>query len=113
MRWVVIVALALASTGIAIFAAKAEPVSDAAAMDGAALFAANCAQCHDKTGWGTRALSKRMSPERAELLRRETIPASFVKHVVRHGIASMPQFTRTDLSDAELDRLADWLETRK
>lgn len=75
-----------------------------------ALFAQKCADCHGPTGWGTRALARRMAPDRAELLRRGSIPAALVRHVVRRGVKSMPPFTPTDLDDEELDRLARWLE---
>ena len=74
------------------------------------LFARNCSRCHGPGGWGTRALAKRSLPDEAELLNRKTIPAEFVRRVVRHGIGSMPPFTPTDLSDAQLDRLSAWLE---
>jgi mono/diheme cytochrome c family protein len=76
----------------------------------AALFARTCAQCHGATGWGTRALAKRVPADEAELLRRKSIPADVVRYVVRHGIGSMPQFTPTDLSDEELAGLSNWLE---
>jgi mono/diheme cytochrome c family protein len=51
-----------------------------------------------------------MTPERAELLKRESVPGALVRHVVRRGVNSMPPFTPTDLNDEELDRLAGWLE---
>ena len=87
-------------------AAPASPAGDD-------LFAAKCAACHASGGWGTRALARRMPPDRAELLRRPAVPAALVKLAVRRGIGSMPPFTPTDLSDDELDRLARWLETRR
>jgi mono/diheme cytochrome c family protein len=74
------------------------------------LFAQKCADCHGPGGWGTRALARRMTPERAELLKRESLPGALVRHVVRRGVNSMPPFTPTDLNDEELDRLASWLE---
>lgn len=89
----------------------ADPV--ALAPSGEALFASKCATCHDRTGWGTRALARRMPSEQTELLQRQAVPAALVKLVVRRGIGSMPQFTPTDLSDDELERLALWLETRR
>lgn len=83
------------------------------APDGQALFAQKCVQCHGAGRWATRALARRMPPARAELLARPSVPAALVKVVVRRGIGSMPQFTLTDLSDEELDRLARWLEARQ
>jgi mono/diheme cytochrome c family protein len=75
------------------------------------LFEQKCADCHGPGGWGTRALARRMPPERAELLERESLPAALVRHVVRRGVSSMPPFTPTDLDDKDLDRLARWLES--
>ncbi len=86
--------------------------AQASARSAADLFASKCALCHQKGGWGTRALAKRVPPEQAELLNREALPADYVKYVVRRGIGSMPQFTPTDLSNEELDRLAAWIEKR-
>lgn len=105
------VAMVGALVALAIWAVQAR--AESAPLTAPELFAAKCAQCHEQGGWGTRALAKRMPPEQAELLRRKAIPAAYVKYVARHGIGSMPQFTRTDITDPELDRLADWLENRK
>jgi mono/diheme cytochrome c family protein len=89
----------------------ADPV--APAPSGEALFAGKCAHCHDRSGWGTRALARRLPPDQAELLQRPAVPAALVRLAVRRGIGSMPPFTPTDLSDDELERLARWLEARR
>lgn len=108
MKSVLIATMAAASAMIALATANAQAPGRSAPD----LFASKCALCHQKGGWGTRTLAKRVPPEQAELLNRRALPADYVKHVVRRGIGSMPQFTPTDLSDAELDRLAFWLEKR-
>lgn len=77
---------------------------------GAALFAQKCAACHDSAGWGTRALARRVSQGQAELAFRKGLTADYVRYVVRHGVGSMPPFTPTDLSDAELRELGAWLQ---
>ena len=40
-------------------------------------------------------------------------PADGVKAMVRNGIGVMPAFRPTEISDAELDRLAAWVENSK
>ena len=51
-------------------------------------------------------LPKGVSPLLAE--RRDLQPA-YVQVVARNGIGTMPRFTRIELSDTELARLAGWL----
>ena len=77
---------------------------------GAVLFEQKCAACHDSAGWGTRALARRVRPGQAELAVRKGLTADYVRYVVRHGVGSMPPFTPTDLSDAELRALGAWLQ---
>ena len=76
------------------------------------MFAETCAFCHDTGGWGTRTLARRVPAGEAELLKRKSLPAAFTRGVVRRGIGAMPPFTPTDLTDEELDRLAQWLDER-
>jgi mono/diheme cytochrome c family protein len=71
-----------------------------------------CAPCHDPgiNHPGTHALmAKYQGTKPAVLLERTDLPASIVKHFVRHGISVMPQFRKTEISDAELDALATYL----
>lgn len=105
--------LALACVAVLASPAAVTAAGPPAPPTGEALFARNCAACHEAGGWGTRMLARRMPAERAELRKRPAVPAALVRVVVRRGIGSMPQFTPTDLSDAELERLARWLETRR
>ena len=37
--------------------------------------------------------------------------AALVRYVVRRGVGSMPRLTPTDLTDEDLARVAQWLET--
>jgi len=75
----------------------------------AAVFGRICASCHGPTGWGTRALARRMPREQALLTNRRDLTPEVLHAVLRHGIGSMPSFTPTDISDAEIDALAAWL----
>jgi mono/diheme cytochrome c family protein len=76
---------------------------------GERLFAARCALCHVGFAPGTIMLGRRLGPERALLAQRSDLSADYVRQVVRHGLLSMPPFTRVDLSDAELAQLSVYL----
>ncbi len=71
-----------------------------------------CAPCHAPgiTHPGTHALmTKYQGVKSGVLLEWTDLPAAAVKHIVRHGISVMPQFRKTEISDAELDALARYL----
>lgn len=111
-------ALVLAGLTLALAASAQDAATGPAATPATAtrtgpeIFAATCVYCHDARGWGTRSLAQRTAPEQAELLQRQVLPAALVRHAVRRGVGSMPQFTPTEISDAELEILANWLEAR-
>ena len=105
--WLILPAGALAFTAMAATAQDAP-----APRTGEQVFADKCVYCHDARGWGTRSLARRTPPGQAQLLDREVLPEVLVRYAVRRGVGSMPQFTPTEISDAELDNLARWLSTR-
>jgi mono/diheme cytochrome c family protein len=76
---------------------------------GERLFATRCALCHVGFAPGTIMLGRRLGPERALLAQRNDLSADYVRQVVRHGLLSMPPFTRVDLSDADLAQLSAYL----
>jgi mono/diheme cytochrome c family protein len=76
------------------------------------LFEAQCGMCHLEGGTGTFMLGRRLGPASALLAERTNLDATYVKHVVRNGIVSMPRITRAEVSDAELQAIATYL-TRK
>ena len=89
--------------------ARAEPP---APPSGRAVYEKWCAPCHDPGVKypGTHALmAKYQGTKPAVLLERTDLPPEIVKHFVRHGISVMPQFRKTEISDAELDALAAYL----
>ena len=94
MRTLAVLILALAA-----MAAHAE--------DGKALFKEKCVMCHDKTGMGTGILSRRVKV--AELLLRNDLNAAFVTTAARAGIGNMPAIPRGEVSDAQLQAIADFL----
>lgn len=79
---------------------------------GRAVYNKWCAPCHDPgvTHPGTHALTvKYQGVKSGVLLEWKDLQASKVKLLVRHGISVMPQFRKTEISDAELDALAAYL----
>ena len=78
---------------------------------GEATFLAKCRYCHVEMGPGTLTLAKRLGPDNGLLARRTDLTADYVKAVVRGGLNTMPPINRVEVSDAELDTIANWLAT--
>ncbi len=79
---------------------------------GRAVYGKWCAPCHDPgiTHPGTHALTvKYQGVKSGVLLEWTDLPPAMVKVLVRHGISVMPQFRKTEITDAELDALAAYL----
>jgi mono/diheme cytochrome c family protein len=79
---------------------------------GRAVYAKWCAPCHDPgvIHPGTNALTvKYRGVKPGVLLEWKDLPPESVRYVVRHGISVMPQFRKTEISDADLDALAKFL----
>lgn len=81
------------------------PPADAPA--GRQLFFEKCEMCHGESGMGTGLLARRIEP--AELLKRKDLAADYVVIAVRQGVGNMPAMPRGELSDAELDTIAQYL----
>ena len=91
--------------------APAEEPSDPYAA-GRAVYTKWCAPCHDPgvIHPGTNALTvKYHGVKSGVLLEWQDLPPETVIHLVRHGISVMPQFRKTEISDADLDALAKFL----
>jgi mono/diheme cytochrome c family protein len=79
---------------------------------GRAVYEKWCAPCHDPgvTHPGTHALTAKYQGVKSGVLLEWTdLPPAMVKVLVRHGISVMPQFRKTEISDADLDALAAYL----
>lgn len=81
-------------------------------MDGKAVFDRWCAPCHGAGPGkpGTAALQALYKGAKPALLEERTdlVPA-LTKTFVRNGVSVMPFFRKTEISDAELDALAEYL----
>ena len=103
---------ALMAVAVAIQAVPVRADSAPPPDSGRGVYEKWCAPCHDPgiNHPGTHALmAKYQGTKPAVLLERTDLPPPIVKHFVRHGISVMPQFRKTEISDAELDALALYL----
>lgn len=78
---------------------------------GKRIFEQRCAECHaDTVGTpGTQQLGWTRGKELAVLERRKDLHPDFVRHVVRNGLLEMPPFRPTEIDDAQLQALIDYL----
>ena len=110
-------ALFLALAGVTIVGATglagAQTRPAPAAPSGEALFLSKCGYCHLEGGTGTMMLERRLGKGKALLGKRTDLPADYVKAVARNGINSMPTITRVEVTDAELDRIAAFIASKK
>jgi len=108
--------LMLAATGHAFAQGPAtageSPASSASAQsaephDGKALYDHRCSVCHGASGMGTLLLSRRRPV--ALLEARDDLAAPYVVLAARQGIGNMPALPRGELSDEQLDAIAEYL----
>jgi (+)-pinoresinol hydroxylase len=69
-----------------------------------------CRDCHTAGGPGSRALQRRYQGALPAVLeQRNNLSPEYVKLVVRRGMSFMPTFRKTEISDADLALVADYL----
>ena len=80
-------------------------------VTGKQLFGKWCSDCHSTVmGPGSMAIQRQnQGAVPAILEQRGDLSAEYVKQVVRHGMLFMPSFRKTEISAAELARIADYL----
>jgi len=83
----------------------------AADLTGKEVFDRNCVQCHGpgNEAVGTLQLARTRGKDKALLTERDDLTAVYVQFVVRHGLKAMPAFVPSDLNDAQLQALTDYL----
>ena len=77
------------------------------ASGGEALYLEHCMHCHGPNGMGTGLLARRVQP--ALLEARGNLAAPYVILAARQGIGNMPPIPRGELSDGDLQAIADYL----
>jgi mono/diheme cytochrome c family protein len=85
----------------------------AAELTGRQVFDRHCVHCHGpgNEGPGTLQLARTRGPDKALLAERNDLPAAYIQMIVRQGLKAMPAFVPSDLTDAQLKVLADYLAT--
>lgn len=78
------------------------------ATGGEALYLEYCAMCHTAVGMGTGLLARR-GRDPSQLEHRADLAAGFVLAAARNGIGNMPAIPRGEVSDEELQAIADYL----
>lgn len=111
LRATVLLSIAMSSG-----AAVAAPPSSAPVPQGKKVFQKWCAACHGpgiRTP-GTSALAAKYGKEQPAVLeQRKDLSPDIVKYFVRQGVSIMPSFRKTEINDAELNALADYLARTK
>ena len=87
---------------------------EASATDFAAgkrIFDLRCAECHAPGVGrpGTQQLGWTRGNDRAVLEQRSDLPAAYITRIVRVGLLEMPAIRPTEINDAELQQLVDYL----
>ena len=77
------------------------------ATGGEALFVEMCIMCHGANGMGTSLLGRVGRGQPLEL--RPGLPAAFYVSAARNGIGNMPAIPRGEVSDEQLQAIAEYL----
>lgn len=115
LRWLLLPGLALAACSSAppreSTPAKMQVQVTAAVPAGKRLYDFWCLPCHGGgTGHaGTQAIGRRLGIDQAVLLLRKGLTPAYISAIVRNGFQMMPPFRPTEISDRELQLLAEYV----
>jgi|GEM_PF-1928163 len=101
-------ALLAALAAFAATSASAQALTDSQAK-GKALFDGTCVYCHGPQGHATGLLRRRLGDKDALLAERTNLTGPYIHIAVRRGVMSMPTYRRSELSDADLAAITDYL----
>ncbi|HYM36574.1 MAG TPA: cytochrome c [Steroidobacteraceae bacterium] len=93
---------------LCISAANAEELTTRQ-QEGKKLFEATCNFCHNPRGWAADRLRMRLDESRVVIAERTDLDRDYIRFVVRNGLVNMPAYTPTDLSDIQIQLVADYL----
>jgi mono/diheme cytochrome c family protein len=100
----------IALTASMAFLATAMPVMGSESM-GKEVFDRYCVHCHGpgNEATGTLQLARTRGKDKSLLTERDDLRPLYIQYVVRHGLKAMPAFVPSELTDAQLEALADYL----
>lgn len=98
-----------ALAGIAAVADAADPSLTAEQQQGKALYEATCNYCHNARGFATERLRTRLPEASSILVDRTDLDPTYIRTIVRNGLASMPAYTPTDLNEAQIKTISAYL----
>ena len=80
-------------------------------ISGEEIYQRHCVACHAPGPGhpGTMRLAIRLGEDKSVLTERNDLQPVYVKTIVRQGIMLMPPFRSSEISDQELEALADYL----
>jgi mono/diheme cytochrome c family protein len=89
--------------------------SAAAELTGPEVFERHCVHCHGpgNEAVGTLQLARTRGQDKALLTERKDLPPEYIRIVVRHGLRAMPAFVPSDLTDAQLQALTEYLTNKQ
>lgn len=83
----------------------------AAELTGKEVFDRHCVHCHGPGDemTGTLQLARTRGEDKALLTERDDLPPVYIQMIVRQGLKAMPAFVPSDLNDAQLQALVEYL----
>ena len=106
------IAAALGASALSLLVTAVAGAQDSEHQEGIRVYAKWCAPCHDSgvEHPGTLALTAKYSGAKSGVILEWTdLRPEITRTFVRTGISVMPFFRKTEISDQELDALADYL----
>lgn len=84
-------------------------------LPGKAIFQRNCSPCHaaGTDHPGTMRLAQSRGAAKAVLEQRSDLDPGYIRYVVRHGLIEMPPWRPSELDDAALEQLVQYLAPRR
>jgi mono/diheme cytochrome c family protein len=82
-------------------------------LNGETLYLKECGICHLPGEMGSNILSRRLGKTQGILAARTDLTRGLIMEVARRGQLMMPRFSRVEVSDRELEAIADYLTDPK
>jgi mono/diheme cytochrome c family protein len=101
------------TTADAAVSPKADTTTPVGERSGEEVFVLFCRACHAPGPQhpATSKLAITKGADKSVILNRADLPAEYIMHVVRNGLLGMPPLRPTDVTEAELERLVQYVRT--